>query len=749
MISMNSLLASTLLELLVLGVFSRVGGGGKRGGDIQDKDGGPKDINIQDYKYLFGHYEEITFKDFKQSNDPFQKLENNQNNNNNSHNNISNMSMPFINLLSLSSSSSTEIYLPDIIWRDILNYLVIQYFREPSPGEMVQDSPPRNHYMKFISLSLVCKRWSNNIIPFLGYGEVKINSQTEFALFARLVYRGISGVPLQFTALQLTLVENTSTKHVTDTLSILNTLSSVRLNKLTITINFQVNSKVVHHIATLIQKSRCKSIKLSAFQNGQQTLYPKLADLKGKGQFHYLEEIDIGGSRAGDLAVVSIEQFINHSQSKITVLNLESCALGQKGLTSLCVALASNNTIHTLNLSFNRIGDEVSGLTNLVATKKNITSLNLNENRIAHHGGIAISQLLDQSDHLKTLILSTNPFSSTSLALILSSISQNIGLEKVSLAMMSSEINLALLGNCFTNCEAVTVGGYTRRYGCSLRSFNVMVNDLGKNGDFFKCILDNTKLAKINLSNTKLKGEARTMLATTLAGNSGLKKIDLSYALTESDNTDIMRALIVNSSITSINLSLNSLRSDEGEILGQVLTKNTTLTSLNLGNNILGRGCIPILQALKTNKTLKHLNLRKNLIRDMIPPGLLFQVLCQNTTLKYFDLCQNFIGNRTGKEIGFALPYNNRLKYLDLSSNQLSHPVALVFLHSLKYNQSLTKIGLSGNILGGPVVALLKQGYIDQLDLGLVNDYGPSSYEPIVPPTPLVQNQPKKRFFFF
>lgn len=46
-------------------------------------------------------------------------------------------------------------------------------------------------------------------------------------------------------------------------------------------------------------------------------------------------------------------------------------------------------------------------------------------------------------------------------------------------------------------------------------------------------------------------------------------------------------------------------------------------------------------------------------------------MLLTNKTLKKLELEGNCLGNKTAKELGFALQHNTSLRFLDLESNQL------------------------------------------------------------------------------
>lgn len=105
-------------------------------------------------------------------------------------------------------------------------------------------------------------------------------------------------------------------------------------------------------------------------------------------------------------------------------------------------------------------------------------------------------------------------------------------------------------------------------------------------------------------------------------------------------------------------------------------------------------GCIKIAQALKTNTSIKYLDLRGNSIRSdgAIALG---QMLKVNSTLECLYLEWNCIGIwDTGiKSIAEALTMNESLTLLDLRNNKIGPHSAQALAISLKHNTTLKKLG--------------------------------------------------------
>ena len=108
------------------------------------------------------------------------------------------------------------------------------------------------------------------------------------------------------------------------------------------------------------------------------------------------------------------------------------------------------------------------------------------------------------------------------------------------------------------------------------------------------------------------------MVGEMLQGNRTLTSIDLSInSLGEVGGAAIGAALTGNTTLTSIDLSINNLGEVGGAAIGAALTGNTTLTSIDLSMNKLGEVAgATLAEALTVNTTLTSIDLDAN---DALP----------------------------------------------------------------------------------------------------------------------------------
>ena len=104
-------------------------------------------------------------------------------------------------------------------------------------------------------------------------------------------------------------------------------------------------------------------------------------------------------------------------------------------------------------------------------------------------------------------------------------------------------------------------------------------------------VAQNHSLCHLHLSRAQIKDEDGAEIAKILYTNKTLRKLELEgNQLGPKSATVFGKALIVNTTLQALDLENNSLTNDSDDAKGMIelihaLSKNTTLISLNLGNN--------------------------------------------------------------------------------------------------------------------------------------------------------------------
>ena len=225
-----------------------------------------------------------------------------------------------------------------------------------------------------------------------------------------------------------------------------------------------------------------------------------------------------------------------------------------------------------------------------------------------------------------------------------------------------------------------------------------------------KALSVNSSLTNLDLSENSIGASGAASLSQALAVNSCLTNLKLNLnGICHPGAAFLSQALAVNSSLTNLDLSENGIGDPGAASLSQALAVNSSLTNLKLNlNSICHPGAAFLSQALAVNSCLTNLDLSKNSIGD---PGAasLSQALAVNSSLTNLDLSENSIGDSGAVSLSQALAVNSSLTNLDLRANIIGDSGAASLSQALEVNSSLTNLDLSENSIGFSGAAFLSQ----------------------------------------
>ncbi|XP_009069668.1 PREDICTED: leucine-rich repeat-containing protein 45, partial [Acanthisitta chloris] len=141
------------------------------------------------------------------------------------------------------------------------------------------------------------------------------------------------------------------------------------------------------------------------------------------------------------------------------------------------------------------------------------------------------------------------------------------------------------------------------------------------------------------------------------------------------------------------------------------LCSNTTVKSLDLkGNNLRTVGAEALGKLLRQNKSIRSLTLEWNSL-GMWEEG--FSFFCQglgaNNFLQRLDLRNNQINHQGAAELAMALTQNDSLQELDLRWNNIGLLGGRALLNCLQSNRTLKKLELAGNNVPGDILKAVEQ----------------------------------------
>ena len=383
---------------------------------------------------------------------------------------------------------------------------------------------------------------------------------------------------------------------------------------------------------------------------------------------------------------------------------------------SLCRFLASNSTVKYLDLSQNRIGDVGAAyLGNLLKENNTLTELHLDCNSIGNKGAKSICDGLKYNTGLTRLHLQRNPCGTGVCELGIECLKYNVTLKQLNFSHPWSAPNFQKLDRYLNKNILMSEIGSTKYHAVSghivprpQHNIKIPVDSLNLSTMKYtetrrtallellpEILRDSDVITSLNLSNNTLSCETYNELSIYLSSSFHLKSLILQACKISARGMNIIgESLTKNNSLTRLDLSMcflgtglshlmthlannSSIRdlsiSGCNWILGSPLANyiknpNFSLERLNIGGNKMGDVCA-LSDAISTNDTLTHLNLSS---------GSLGPSHGSRTEDLFIHFSRYSPINKTLKRhllINFSrcLSINETLKYLDLSNNQLEY----------------------------------------------------------------------------
>ena len=303
-----------------------------------------------------------------------------------------------------------------------------------------------------------------------------------------------------------------------------------------------------------------------------------------------LTSLNLASNGIGDSGAKALSDVLQVNAT-LTKLHLGWNGIGAEGTQYICKALAGNNTLTSLDFSWNEIGGAgVLFLSEALQSNKALNDLNLNFIQTDERGAICLFDALKHNTTLSTLDL-------TGLGAVLVT-------SKKSMHVPFCHLLDALKVNTTLSCLRL---GRCRTLSPSDAQL------------FFSSLMDNKTLKELDLNELFPRFKVPPEF---LASNTTLTHLNLSSSLSEDPSVlaPFFEALSVNSTLTCLkladveimdsNCSRSKIGDSECEWISETLKVNTTLTDLDLSLNSIGKvGVKCIMGALKVNTSLKFLNL--------------------------------------------------------------------------------------------------------------------------------------------
>eukprot|EP00597_Dinobryon_sp_UTEXLB2267_P012041 CAMPEP_0170107348 /NCGR_PEP_ID=MMETSP0020_2-20130122/5922_1 /TAXON_ID=98059 /ORGANISM="Dinobryon sp., Strain UTEXLB2267" /LENGTH=1638 /DNA_ID=CAMNT_0010331861 /DNA_START=21 /DNA_END=4934 /DNA_ORIENTATION=+ len=262
-----------------------------------------------------------------------------------------------------------------------------------------------------------------------------------------------------------------------------------------------------------------------------------------------------------------------------------------------------------------------------------------------------------------------------------------------------------------------------RNVACAIENNEVVAIDLMNRGigcEKGLCLAESmkycTSLLTINISGNRLNDRTLAAILQAIYQHTNCTSFDLSDNTMGPNSMEALLSCIENNRVVFLNLNKCCLEDDDIGSLLSSLSTSTTLESLLLGNNKIGKqeqelqailsaekmiGLRAINNFLKINKSITYLDLSNTYIRNIPSLPQFIEQLAKHDSLKTLDLSGNNIGDSDSQLIFHALLSNTTLTQLDMSTNGILSKAAITLSYTIRqHNSTLRYVNLKNNSIG-------------------------------------------------
>uniref|UniRef100_A0AAR2IHC0 NACHT domain-containing protein n=1 Tax=Pygocentrus nattereri TaxID=42514 RepID=A0AAR2IHC0_PYGNA len=254
---------------------------------------------------------------------------------------------------------------------------------------------------------------------------------------------------------------------------------------------------------------------------------------------------------------------------------------------------------------------------------------------------------------------------------------------------------LRMENNEFKDDAMELLGSLLSAKDCRIQSLSLAENSISSKGikPLSRALLVNRTLTVLDLHGNNIGTKGAKVLAEALKLNQVIVSVNLqSNSIEDEGARALADVLQSNRKLTSLNVQKNSIGPDGVKRIADSLKKNQILQDLNVSSNHLGDlGTVALAQALMVNHTLCTLRLQSNSVSDKGMKALT-QALRSNKGLTSLNLRENSIGVEGAKAIARALQENNTLAELDLTANLLHDEGVTAIAGAVKANRALRSL---------------------------------------------------------
>ena len=390
------------------------------------------------------------------------------------------------------------------------------------------------------------------------------------------------------------------------------------------------------------------------------------------------------------------------SLKKLDLLRIETHTYNQKETIDFVDGLKHCNSLQTLNLQKNFIGDYgAKALTDCLKNCNSLQTLNLESNYIGADGAKSLADCLKHCNSLQTLNLESNYLGTDGAKALADSLKHCNSLQTLNLELNNIGADGAkALADSLKHCN-------------SLQTLNLKFNKIGADGA--NALADGLKncnnLQTLNLESNNIGADGAKALADSLKHCNSLQTLNLNFNKIGADGAKALSDGLKHcNSLQTLNLNFNKIGADGAKALSDGLKHCNNLQTLNLASNYIGAdGAKALADCVKHCNSLQTLNLKFNKI-GADGAKALSDGLKDCNSLQTLNLNSNYIGDDGAKALADGLKHYNSIQTLNLMSNDIGADGAKALSDGLKDCNSLQTLNLELNNIGDDDAKALADG---------------------------------------
>ncbi|KAL1248329.1 hypothetical protein QQF64_021647 [Cirrhinus molitorella] len=283
---------------------------------------------------------------------------------------------------------------------------------------------------------------------------------------------------------------------------------------------------------------------------------------------------------------------------------------------------------------------------------------------------------------------------------------------------------LRMENNEFKEGTMELLGSLLSAKECHIQMLSLADNSISSKGikPLSRALLVNRTLTNLDLRGNNIGAKGAKTLCEALKMNQVLVSVNLQNNHIEDEGARALAEVLQsNRKLTTLNVQKNGIGPEGVKKIGEALTKNQTLQDLNVSSNHLGDlGTVALAQALMVNHILHTLSLQSNSVSDRGIKAL-SHALQSNRGLSCLNLRENSIGVAGAKDIAKALKVNTCLRELDLTANLLHDEGVTAIAEAMRVNRAITSLHLQWNFMKAGAAKALAQSLMSNTCIQLLD----------------------------